>query len=70
MSKRHHMQIARSRNLQLIQEWIRSVGDKPIDRDALIRKACLVLGCSKRKAIEYVNLILGEEQPVDPIIVE
>jgi len=54
----HHMQRNRKRNIIVIQKMIEGM-DEPIDKDFLIRKCCLVIGCTKRKAIEYVELIIG-----------
>ena len=63
--KRHHMQIARHANLVRIQDWIKeSGGVAAIDREALIRKCLLVIGCSRKTALDYLDVILGGEPDV------
>ena len=66
---RHHMQRARQKNISLIQQWIKEASEQAkkeekefkIDLDSLMRKACLVIGCTRRKAIEYIKVIYGED---------
>jgi hypothetical protein len=61
MRKRHHMQVARAANIETIRGWITQVKEKnkeaKIDREALLRKICLVIGCTKEKAEDYLNVI-------------
>ena len=52
------MQRNRKRNLIVIQKMISEMKE-PIDKDVLIRKCQLVIGCTKGKAIEYIEVILG-----------
>jgi len=54
----HHMQRNRKRNLIVIQKMISEMKE-PIDKENLLRKCQLVIGCTKRTAIEYVELVLG-----------
>lgn len=69
MSKRHHMQIARSRNMDMISKWIRDAGGmEKISPSELVRKAQLVIGCTKKKAIEYIETITGEVFSDEPPI--
>lgn len=58
----HHTQKARLRNLEIIGKWITSIppGSGEIDKDSLARKIMLVLGASRQKADEYIELVLGE----------
>lgn len=57
----HWMQRERLKNLNQIQSWLKMVPkDKKIDRDALIRKCVLVLGCTREKAREYIKDVMGE----------
>ena len=61
MSPKNYLQRARAENIHQIQEWIRQAKtDNPdgfISVDLIIRKAMLVLGCSRRTALEYIELI-------------
>ena len=52
------MQRNRRRNIVIIQKWISEMKE-PIDKEALIRKCLLVIGCSRRTAEEYVKVVLG-----------
>ena len=54
----HHMQRNRKRNIIIVQKMIQEMKE-PIDKDVLIRKCQLVIGCTKNKAIEYIEVILG-----------
>ncbi len=57
----HWMQRERLKNLETIKKWIKDIPkDKQIDKDALERKSILILGCTREKAKEYINEILGE----------
>jgi len=62
--RRNIGQIMRSTTLSIIQEWIDEAKIKDpeaeINHDALIRKICLVIGATKKKAEEYLE-ILGVE---------
>lgn len=57
----HHTQKARKRNLDLIVSWIGKTPVEKLNRQALERKIMLVLGASRQKAKEYIEVILGEE---------
>jgi len=54
----HHMQRNRKRNIIAVQKMISDMKE-PIDKDVLIRKCQLVIGCTKGKAIEYIEVVLG-----------
>jgi len=54
----HHMQRNRKRNIIIIQKMMSEM-EEPIDKDVLIRKCQLVIGCTKNKAIEYIEVIIG-----------
>jgi hypothetical protein len=58
---RNYLQRARAENIHQIQEWIRQAKTENkgghVSVEALIRKSMLVLGCSKRTALEYIELI-------------
>jgi len=56
------MQRARKKNLDTIGGWVKDVQPSRIDRQALARKAMLVMGCSREKAHEYIRIILGDEE--------
>lgn len=62
--RRNIGQLMRSNTLAIISEWIDTAKQKDpeaeINRDALIRKVCLVIGATKKKAEEYLE-ILGVE---------
>jgi hypothetical protein len=52
-------------NLGRVKEWVKEETDKgiksvEIDRIALVKKAVLVLGCTRATAIEYIKEVLGE----------
>ena len=55
--RRHHKQQIRSGNIQLIQSWISNIPKDQIDHEQLIRKAMLVIGCTRKKAEEYLDVI-------------
>ena len=57
----HWMQRERKRNLDQVSKWVGETPPREIDRDALIHKAILVLGCSRLRAIEYIKEVLGDE---------
>lgn len=50
------MQKARKANLDLIKKWIEE-GER--DKAKLMKKAMLAIGCTERKAHEYIELLLG-----------
>jgi hypothetical protein len=56
----HWTQRERLRNLDTIRKWTDAAESETIDRDALIHKCVLVLGCTRQKAEEYVKDVLGE----------
>jgi len=58
LAGQHHMQRNRKRNIIAIQKMISKMKE-PIDKEDLLRRCQLVIGCTKRKAVEYVELILG-----------
>lgn len=57
----HHTQVSRKRNLDQISSWIKDLPTEKIDRIKLKRKIMLVIGSSKEKTDEYIDLILGEK---------
>lgn len=54
----HHMQTKRRMNILAIQLHIKKA-DKDLDKTELIRWCQLTLGCTEKKANEYVKLVLG-----------
>lgn len=56
----HWMQRERLKNLDKIREWVGKTSPEKIDRLALTRKAVLVLGCTRQRAIEYIQEVLGD----------
>lgn len=57
----HHTQKSRKRNLDLIIGWIGGQPQEQLNLPKLERKIMLVLGASRVKAKEYIEVILGEE---------
>ena len=58
--KYHHMQETRKENLQKIMGWDEAQGEHP-NRKILLRKTMIVIGCTRSTAIEYLSVILDEE---------
>lgn len=62
MRKRHHMQVAKQMNQDLVRKWISEAGGiEKINVKALLRKCELVIGCSKVKGIEYIEAVTGKD---------
>jgi hypothetical protein len=59
--RRNIGQIMRSTTLSIIQEWIDEAKSKDpeaeIDRAALKRKICLVIGATPKKAEDYLEVL-------------
>jgi len=64
LERRNIGQLMRSQTLSIISRWIDEAKQKDpeaeINYDALRRKICLVIGATKKKAEEYLD-ILGVE---------
>lgn len=64
LQRRNIGQLQRSNTLGVIREWIDDAKqgnpDAEIDRLALRRKICIVIGATRKKAEEYLD-ILGVE---------
>ena len=60
----HYTIRARMNNLATIREWIEGKSKEDLKdleyRRALVRKAMINIGVTKRKAWEYITLVLGE----------
>jgi len=56
----HHLQRARKQNLDLVARWVKDAQGQPINMSALIRKCCLVIGCNRRTAIQYIEDVTGD----------
>ena len=68
MGKVHHFVRLRQNNLASIREWVRDpeylkqLNDDPKVRKGLLRKVMINMGVTKKKALEYIDLVLGEEE--------
>ena len=64
MSHLHHTVRMRLNNIRAIREWIDGKTDKELKeiayQKALLRKIQLQLGVTKRKAMEYLELVLDD----------
>jgi len=61
----HHTMKSRLNNLASVREWVHDRKREELDKKgmrALLRKTMIHLGCTRRKALEYIDLILGEEE--------
>jgi len=60
----HYTIRARMNNLATIREWIKEKTKEelasPEYRESLLRKVMINIGVTKRKAWEYINLVLGD----------
>ena len=60
----HYTVRARMNNLAMIREWIEGKSKEDLKdleyRRALVRKAMINIGVTKRKAWEYITLVLGD----------
>jgi hypothetical protein len=54
------MQRERLRNLDTIRTWMKDIPAEKLDRNALIHKCIMVMGCTRSKAEEYVKDVLDE----------
>jgi len=61
----HYTIRARLNNLAAIREWIKDKTKEELKdlefRRALVRKCMINIGVTKRKAWEYITLVLGDE---------
>ena len=62
----HYTIRARMNNLAAIREWIKDKTKEEMKdlefRRALVRKAMINIGVTKRKAWEYITLVLGDPE--------
>jgi len=55
------LQRQKSQTLAQIRKWITDAGGiEKIDREQLLRKMELVIGCTRSKGEEYLKLVLNE----------
>jgi len=61
----HYTIRARMNNLAIIREWIKDKTKEELKslkyRRSLVRKCMVNIGVTKRKAWEYITLVLGDE---------
>ena len=56
---RHHMQVARDRNLTILRGWIKEL-EEPLNfdnKEVLVKRCCVVMGCTAKKAREYLDVV-------------
>jgi len=62
----HYTIRARLNNLAAIREWIKDKSKEELKsleyRRSLVRKTMINIGVTKRKAWEYIILVLGDEE--------